>query len=205
MEWSFFRGRCPFFLLDHNDTCSRMQPYVLSHPHLPDEAERQARLEKIAQNRKKRQEAARKEVGYCSKTTNSTRQCFPDSSRPELDGAWTAEGTAAPSDFPNDSDNSSPTDAIAGLSAHNHHELQPLPGSSSDITAAAMKEETTLESVSEKKTQSRRPFQHVPNALLPCDPLMYWRLTTEEHTLITQLTVSYKVRGRPLLYRHSLK
>ena len=36
-------------------------------------------------------------------------------------------------------------------------------------------------------------FQHVPKSLLPSDPLMYWRLTPEEHNLITKLTVAYQV------------
>lgn len=44
-------------------------------------------------------------------------------------------------------------------------------------------------------SQARCPplaFEHVPTALLPSDPLMYWRLTSEEDNLITRLTKVYK-------------
>ena len=36
-------------------------------------------------------------------------------------------------------------------------------------------------------------FEHVPAALLPCDPNMYWQLTEEEDRLISQLTEAHRV------------
>lgn len=35
-------------------------------------------------------------------------------------------------------------------------------------------------------------FQHVPRDLLPSDPHMYWRLSEEEKTLLTQLSSAYQ-------------
>ncbi|KAK7109865.1 nuclear hormone receptor family member nhr-8-like isoform X2 [Littorina saxatilis] len=41
-----------------------------------------------------------------------------------------------------------------------------------------------------KKTEA--DFQHVPRDILPSDPHMYWRLSEEEKTLLTQLSSAYQ-------------
>ncbi|XP_070212465.1 uncharacterized protein [Littorina saxatilis] len=47
-----------------------------------------------------------------------------------------------------------------------------------------------------RSSQSRsasRFVEHVPSALLPSDPNMYWRLSVEEERLVSQLTEAYTV------------
>ena len=39
---------------------------------------------------------------------------------------------------------------------------------------------------------THQDFQHVPRDLLPSDPHMYWRLSEEEKTLLTQLSSAYQ-------------
>ena len=40
--------------------------------------------------------------------------------------------------------------------------------------------------------QAQPDFQHVPRDVLPSDPHMYWRLSEEEKTLLTQLSSAYQ-------------
>ena len=40
--------------------------------------------------------------------------------------------------------------------------------------------------------QVQPDFQHVPRDVLPSDPHMYWRLSEEEKTLLTQLSSAYQ-------------
>nr|KAG5714183.1 hypothetical protein BaRGS_018400 [Batillaria attramentaria] len=71
---------------------------------------------------------------------------------------------------------------LSPLHQHQHH----LRGSSSSILTPEP------QPASSSAAHAQGEFQHVSRDLLPSDPHMYWRLSEEEKTLLTQLSSAYQ-------------
>ncbi|KAK7508740.1 hypothetical protein BaRGS_00000306 [Batillaria attramentaria] len=158
-----------------------------------DEAERKARMDKIAENRKKRQLAleASKQRGEsssssdgCSDRKHRTQILECDSSKAEIDSTQDPAGTSV--------------DTVDLLAEEVVPEFQQnvqtsdqAPQSAASGQGQGQSVQVQTDSVSNSRGRACS-FEPVPTALLPSDPLMYWRLTAEEHTLLTQLTADYQ-------------
>ncbi|XP_070212331.1 vitamin D3 receptor B-like isoform X2 [Littorina saxatilis] len=175
-----------------------------------DEVERQARMEKILTNRKKRQEAAKKDnsdstqdgsTDPCNGEPNPHAVCFPDSCNEA--GLNFDDNNTDPVDIllseleqhETQQQELTTSQSIGQLSSHCPHlnRTRTVSTASSEGTPTTTENSpnNTVDQTNDSRTRSAI-FQHVPPSLLPSDPMMYWRLTSEEHKLITDLTVAYK-------------